>query len=116
MFRIIDGKGFYITLKNGYTVSVQFGYGNYCDHHHNYSRIDESFLDHGKRLGALGSSTAEIAIIKPNGEFYPICGNDVSGYQTPEDLIEIINMASNLNPKEIEWNIMLLNIGNQMVS
>jgi len=29
-FEISNQKGFQITYKNGYTVSVQFGGGNYC--------------------------------------------------------------------------------------
>lgn len=33
MFRITRGKGFHVSFPNGYTVSVQFGPGNYCDHY-----------------------------------------------------------------------------------
>lgn len=33
-FRICSGKGFHIQFDNGYTVSVQFGGGNYCDNYH----------------------------------------------------------------------------------
>jgi hypothetical protein len=31
MFKITHKKGFHITFENDYTVSVQFGPGNYCD-------------------------------------------------------------------------------------
>ena len=34
MFSISGNRGFQMTFENGYTVSVQFGPGNYCD---NYS-------------------------------------------------------------------------------
>lgn len=30
MFGITDGKGFHMTFENGLTISVQFGYMNYC--------------------------------------------------------------------------------------
>lgn len=31
MFRITYSKGFHITFENGWTISVQFGNGNYCN-------------------------------------------------------------------------------------
>lgn len=31
MFKITGSKGFHITFKNDVTVSVQFGWGNYCN-------------------------------------------------------------------------------------
>ena len=30
MFNITQGKGFFIEFENGYGISVQFGWGNYC--------------------------------------------------------------------------------------
>lgn len=33
MFKITQGKGFQITFSNGWTVSVQFGAGNYCENY-----------------------------------------------------------------------------------
>jgi len=61
MFRINDNKGFSITLDNGYTVSVQFGPGNYG------SNYDLSFLDNmGKPMTA---TTAETALLDPDGNF-----------------------------------------------
>lgn len=29
-----NGTGYHMTFPNGWTVSVQWGKGNYCDHHH----------------------------------------------------------------------------------
>jgi hypothetical protein len=63
VFKITDGKGFHITFENGWTVSVQWGSGNYCD---NYSRpYSENTL-----CGAEGSQTAEIAAWDANGKWY----------------------------------------------
>lgn len=35
MFRSTENRGFQMTFANGYTISCQFGAGNYCD---NYAR------------------------------------------------------------------------------
>lgn len=32
-FKITNNKGFHLALKNGWTVSCQFGAGNYCDNY-----------------------------------------------------------------------------------
>lgn len=89
MFRICDQKGFHITFENGYTVSVQFGPGNYSD---NY---DLSGIDHyGKPVPP--SSTAETALLGPNGEFIEYKGDDVQGRQTPEDVLELLNYAAGI--------------------
>ena len=64
-FRITDGKGFQMRFANGWSISVQFGIGNYCEN----SNIDWGFRSNPE-VGAEGSSDAEIAIIQPNGEFF----------------------------------------------
>ena len=33
MFRSLQNKGFHLVFENGYTVSVQFGPYNYCEHY-----------------------------------------------------------------------------------
>jgi len=30
MLKSTENKGFHLTFQNGYTISVQFGRGNYC--------------------------------------------------------------------------------------
>jgi hypothetical protein len=55
-FQIDNQKGFKITYKNGYTVSVQFGGGNYC------TNRDLPIEDYGKAVPA--SDTAELSNIK----------------------------------------------------
>lgn len=88
MFRISDNKGFKITFDNGYTVSVQFGPGNYGS---NYSL---SMLDNmGKPMTA---ATAETALIDPDGNFVPYMNNDVQGHRTAADVLELLNYASTL--------------------
>ena len=88
MFRINDNKGFSITLDNGYTVSVQFGPGNYG------SNYDLSFLDNmGKPMTA---TTAETALLDPDGNFVQYEDDDVQGYQSPADVLALMNYAASL--------------------
>lgn len=35
-FTITQGKGFYLEFENGYKISTQIGFGNYCDNHSNW--------------------------------------------------------------------------------
>lgn len=84
MFAITQNKGFHITFENNWTVSVQFGGGNYCD---NY---DERYGNPAKP-----SKTAEVAAWGPDGEFFEIEeGCHVMGYQTANDVALIIDMIS----------------------
>lgn len=52
-----------IPLSNGYSLSVVFGPGAYCDG---------------------GKTTAETAVFRPDGKFlYHVTGDQVEGHQTP---------------------------------
>jgi hypothetical protein len=55
MFKITLGKGIHMTFANGWTVSIQWGIGNYCDNRWNYG---EDYSEAQLRAGAEGSSTA----------------------------------------------------------
>jgi hypothetical protein len=89
MFRINDNKGFSITFPNGYTVSVQFGPGNYSSNY-NLSMLDNM----GKPMTA---NTAETALIAPDGSFVAYKDDDVQGYQSVTDVLELLQYASQLN-------------------
>jgi hypothetical protein len=89
-------NGFRVTFANGWTVSVQFGAGNYCDHY--------DVQDYDKTLPK--SKTAEIAIIHDDGTWYsfvdkrpdvgPDAGTHVEGWQTPEQVLAFMNVAAAL--------------------
>ena len=91
MFKITAGKGFQVTFANGNTVSVQWGYGNYCDHH--FGTVDGDFETQQRLYGERGSHTAEIAGLDADGEWlHPDSwGDDVKGYCTPEEVLEFMN-------------------------
>lgn len=85
-FRITGKKGFHITFENGYTVSVQFGPGNYCDHYGRHIGHEE------ERCGKEGSTTAEVAAWGPNSEMLPIGrGDTVTNRSTPAEVLRILN-------------------------
>jgi len=88
MFRINDNKGFQITFPNGYTVSVQFGPGNYG------SNRTETY---STSMNVPQSATlAETALIGPNGDFVSYKDDDVQGYQSTVDVLELLQYASQL--------------------
>ena len=76
-------KGFQLKLKNGYTVSVQFGPENYSDNRK---------LKCGGEID--GANTAETAIISPSGDFVKHKGDGVQGFQSVSDILETLNSAS----------------------
>ena len=58
MFTINQGKGLQMTFSNGWTVSIQFGYGNYCSNRY----IDTTLDEHNKgKYSSRASKDAEIA-------------------------------------------------------
>ena len=78
-----------MVFDNGYTVSVQWGAGNYCDNYstNGYNEMPEN------------SATAETAIIAPDGEFHEYKGDAVQGRQTPAEVLETMIYAANLPRK-----------------
>ncbi len=86
MFKITSNKGFHITFENGLTVSTQFSQYNYCDN----SRLENVKPE---------CINAEVAIWNKEGkwvtkEFYNI-DDDVIGYLTSNEVIEIMYKAKN---------------------
>ena len=83
--------GFQVELDNGYTVSVMFSPFSYCSNR----KFAKDYKD--KLLGDRYEKytvcpNAETAVKDTvTGEFVPIDGEDVSGYQTVNDFIHLIN-------------------------
>ena len=88
MLRINDNKGFQITLDNGYTVSVQFGPGNYG------SNYNLGFVENINK--PMTATTAETALIAPDGSFVAYKDDDVQGHQTVNDILALLNYAATL--------------------
>lgn len=102
-FRITGGKGFHITFENGWTVSVQWGPGNYCDNH--YSDF-HNIIDASVKAGAEGSTTAECAVWKSGGgpmdmvQYPEWEGDTVSNRSTPAEVLELLNWAASQPAEE----------------
>ena len=89
-------NGFQITFSNGYTVSVQFGNGNYCSNHHIPQGVETPKT----------CENAEVALIHPDGWLVDLTGkiswweNDViNGWTTPNQVAELIAYATLLSAK-----------------
>jgi hypothetical protein len=96
MFKITDGKGFQMTFANGWTVSVQFGPGNYCDNRDMNPRFGESFDRAERDAGKQGSATAEIAAWDKNNKWFEFPdGENVMGWVTPDDVVKFIEEIAN---------------------
>jgi len=108
-FAITEGKGFHITFDNGVTVSVQFGYGDYCDNKEStepanyYDNYTTPLRDLGRIL--CECDNAEIAIfssrteefitkeyMKYRGMEYP---ENVIAFAEVEELMAVLHWAKN---------------------
>ena len=98
MFAITNNKGFHITFDNGWTVSVQFGWGNYCDHHGKPYDFDDLTGYYGD------SSTAEIAAWDTEGVWHEFDLNTVKGYVKPNDVLDFMNMIAAKDPLATKEN------------
>ena len=91
-FEITMRKGFHMTFSNGYTASVQWGAGNYCDNYHS-----KDFMG----VADAKSDTAEVAVILGDrmvdaNPFVPEdaqCCDTVCGFLTPEQVAEFCTMC-----------------------
>lgn len=92
-FAINENKGFKITFENGVTVSVQFGYGNYCD-----NRIPSIS---GKHITSQECINAEVAIWDKSEwitqKYDPSLTDVVMGYVKPGEVAKIIAWAQAYN-------------------
>ncbi len=90
MVRITNGKGFQMTFANGWTVSVQWGVGNYADHYNTTWHVDADGV-----CGVTGSATAEIAAWDVEGTWYDFGGDTVKGYVSMDEIAAFIHKVSN---------------------
>jgi len=86
---ITQGKGIHLTFDNGYTISIQFGSGNYCDNKSiAYGEIPD------------GANTAEVAAWGPGGEWMELGENDKAiGWQSPNDILNTMLKVSKMGAK-----------------
>ena len=95
-FVATQNKGFGITFQNGFTISVQWGIENYCEHRSTYlSDIDNKDLPNPKKENRWESRNAEIAVFDKDGEIVSVGENDdVIGWLTPNEVAIAIEIVS----------------------
>jgi len=92
MLKTTGSNGFQITFANGYTVSVQWGEGNYCDNRDN--RAANKFADN---IPGVPCKNAEIAAWDSAGKWVDMENGDVvDGWKTPEEVAAFIQKISSI--------------------
>ena len=97
MFSISGNRGFQMTFENGYTVSVQFGPGNYCDN----NGLPWAYVAEQKSIP--DSKNAETALIRGGKEFVGFAGVLLQKNMTPEMVLDLLNHARDL-PQYVKKN------------
>ena len=88
-----QNKGFGITFQNGFTISVQWGTENYCEHRN--LDIDFEDLPNPKEENRWESRNAEIAVFDKDGEMVSVGERDaVIGWLTPNEVAKAIEIVS----------------------
>jgi hypothetical protein len=92
MFTITMGKGVNIKFANGWSISVQWGAWNYCDHHDR--GLTSAPVMHAVTLDCGPSKTAEVAVLDPNGTLssgFPGCSDydSIRGYVQADEIVGI---------------------------
>ena len=88
-FNSTNNKGFQMTFSNGWSISVQFGYGNYCQNNHHPNGFYFS-----KNQDVTTSEDAEIAIWDNEGNWYNFGLDIVKGYCSTNEVAEWIDKVS----------------------
>lgn len=89
MFGCLDNKGFHVKFENGWTVSVQFGPGNYCENKNSDCKLPRA-------IDLWTSPDAEIAAWDAQGNWHHFESDDVEGQQTPAQVLAFMNKISSL--------------------
>ena len=104
-FLATRNKGFRMTFKNGFAISVQWGPENYCD------RKNEEDFDKPMKERFWESKSAEIAVFNKEGEFIGIADDAVVGWLTTDKVAKCITVVQSATTKEeIETKLKALNI------
>lgn len=103
MLQTTQNKGFQLFFENGYGVSVQFGYGNYCDNR-DYTRSD--YDREFDMNGIVACNNAEIAVLRGSPKQWDFCSrevapdifcsDEVAGWKSADDVARLIARVQSL--------------------
>lgn len=104
MFQITYGAGFKMTFANGYTVSVQFRPGNYCENRNHEDEI-QMYQNGVVKPNVPGAPIyecpdAEVAVLAPDNTYvrhpsWDHC-DDVKGWVKPDEVAGLIAWVANI--------------------
>jgi len=94
MFNITSNKGVHITFKNGITVSVQWGYGDYCDNRYSGHFGETPPESHDAEVAVWDADNVWVTKDAPHSE-----NDDVIGYLNADQVADIIAWASMLKTR-----------------
>ena len=100
-------KGFRMTFGNGFSISVQWGVGNYCE------KKESGQWDESTKYAEWDSNSAEIAVFDKDGEFITITNypDVVAGWLSSDTVAKCITIIQSATTKEeIETKIRALNL------
>ena len=108
-------KGFRMKFDNGFSISVQWGTGNYCEKKNLGTTLGDE-----RNEKYWESKTAEVAVFDNNNDMIPI-GNEetVIGWLLPDEVAKVISIISSSpqtitigkeGHKEIQLKIKSLNL------
>ena len=118
-FTSSHNKGFRMTFENGFSISVQWGVGNYCE------KQDSGEWNEATKHDFWSSNSAEIAVFNKEGSMIPITVNTiefangteesyndvVSGWLSTDTVAKCITIVQSATTKEeIETKIKALNL------
>ena len=100
-------KGFRMTFENEFSISVQWGVGNYCENH----LKENGEWNEATKHDFWSSNSAEIAVFNKEGEFIGIADDTVVGWLTTDKVAKCITVVQSATTKEeIETKLKALNI------
>lgn len=87
MFNMTGNNGFHLTFANGWTASIQWEYGNYCDNRNNDKADKYSAV-----YSNCPSKNAEVAAWNNEDKWHHFedIGDDVKGYLTADEVVKFL--------------------------
>jgi hypothetical protein len=99
MFEITMNKGFHMKFANGFSVSVQWGLGNYCANKWGEGRFGEP---------VPACPDAEVAAFDPEGNIINLAtGDQVVGWLTADEVLTFMTAVAALSADNIPNKLLI---------
>lgn len=99
MFEITMNKGFHMKFANGFSVSVQWGVGNYCANKWGPGRFGDP---------VPACPDAEVAAFDPDGNMIDLAiGDQVIGYLNTNQVLAFMNAVAELSADNVPDQLLI---------